>query len=170
MQIPDMYLAKINPLVDTARGFVERGESLAAIAFIGKVAGDGFVPVLMDDTDESTKDARAQAVAKTALISGADYIFQVREAWELPEEHVHRFDAIMEKYGSIGKSPDAKDVATFSLETNHGTWVASAVLKRKSPSKTKRTFGPLVFRHVPELQGRFANLLPAKANEGGALH
>lgn len=133
------------------------------------MATDKFVPVLMDGTDGNTKDASAQAVAKTALISGADYIFQVREARELPADHIQRYDAIVKKYGSTGKSPHAKDVATFSLETNHGTWAASAVLNRKLPSKTKRTFGPFVFQHFTDLQGRFANWLPNKANKGGAL-
>ncbi len=40
----------------------------------------------------------------------------------------------------------------------------------KHPSKKRRTIGPVVFEHMPEIQGRFVGLLPSKTNDGGTLH
>jgi len=100
----------------------------------------------------------------------ADFIFQVREAWKLPQKYAARHEEIMERFGSIGASPYAQDVAAFSLETTHGTWVAVAFIKPKPPSEKRGIFGNVVFEHMPEVQGRFVGLLPAKVNDGGALH
>lgn len=170
MQIPERYLQKINPLVAHARSLVEKGESLAALAFIGNLTKDQLIPVVLDDRSDESKDSSAKAISMAAAMLEADFIFQVREAWMLPPKYVARHEAILEEYGSIGASPYGQDVAAFSLETTHGTWIAMASMKAKPPSKKRRTFGPLVFEYMPEVAGRFVGLLPNKINDGGALH
>lgn len=170
MQIPERYLQKINPLVAHARSLVEKGESLAALAFIGSLAKDQVIPVVLDDSSDESKDGSAKAISLAAAMLEADFIFQIREAWMLPPRYVARHEAILEQYGSIGASPYAQDVAAFSLETTHGTWIAMMPLKAKPPSKKRRTFGPVVFEHMPQVEGRFVGLLPNKENVSGALH
>jgi len=170
MQIPERYLKKINPLVAHARSLVEKGESLAALAFIGNLAKSQIIPVVLDDSSDESKDSSAKAISMAAAMLEADFIFQVREAWMLPPKYVSRHEAILEEYGSIGASPYALDMAAFSLETTHGTWIAMASLKAKPPSKKRRTFGPVVFEYMPQVEGRFVGLLPNKINDGGALH
>lgn len=106
----------------------------------------------------------------TAAMMKADFIFQVREAWKLPQKYAARYEEILDKYGSVGGSSYAQDVVALSLETTHGTWIATCFIKPKPPSKKRRTFGQPVFDHMPEVQGRFVGLLPNKENDGGALH
>ena len=170
MQIPERYRQQIDPLIAHARGLLEKGETLAALAFVGNLAKNDVIPVVIDDRTEEAKDQSAHTIRMTATVMEADFIFMVREAWKLPEKHMPRYEEILEEYGSIGASPYAQDVAAFSLETTHGTWIASPFIKAKPPSKKRRTFGPVVFEHVPEIQGRFTGLLPGKKNEGGTLH
>jgi hypothetical protein len=97
----------------------------------------------------------------------ADFIFQIREAWMLPTKYVSKHEAIVEKYGSIGASPYAQDLAAFSLETTHRTWIATMPLKAKPPSKKKTYFRTGCFQHMPQVEGRFVRLLPNKENDGG---
>ena len=170
MQIPEHYLQKINPLVAHARSLVEKGESLAALAFVGSLAKDQVIPMVLDDSSDESKDNSAQAIARAAAMLEADFIFQVREAWMLPARYASRHEAILDKYGSIAASPYAQDIAAFTLETTHGTWVAMVTLKAKTPSKKRRTFGVVVFEHTPSIEGRFVGLLPNKKNDGGSLH
>ena len=170
MQIPENYLQKINPLVAHARSLVEKGDTLAALAFVGSLAKDQVIPVVLDDSSDESKDSSARAISMAAAMLEADFIFQIREAWKLPTRYVDRHEAILEQYGSIGASPYAQDVAAFSLETTHGTWIAMTPLKAKPPSKKRRTFGPVVFEHMPQVEGRFVGLLPNKENDSGSLH
>ncbi len=169
MEIPERYRQKIDPLIAHARSLLEKGERLAALAFVGSLAKDEIIPVVMDARSDSAKDNSARAIGMTATMMEADFIFQVHEAWKLPQKYIARHEEIKEKYGSIGASPYAQDVAAFSLETTHGTWVATTFIKPKPPSKKRRTFGPVVFEHM-EVQGRLVGLLPGKKNDGGSLH
>lgn len=170
MKIPDRYLEKINPLIAHARELVGKGEALAALAFIGNLAEQQITPMVLDDSSDESKDSSAEAISRAAAVLNADYIFQIREAWMLPKKYAERYEAILDKYGSIGKSPYAQDVAAFSLETTHGTWIAMAPLTFKLPSKKRRFFGPVVFDFMPQVEGRFVGLLPGKVNAGGVLH
>ena len=170
MQIPERYREKIEPLIVHARGLLEKGETLAALAFVGNLAKNDVIPVVIDDRTEEAKDQSAHTIQMTATVMEADFIFMVREAWKLPEKYMPRHEEILEEYGSIGESPYAQDVAAFSLETTHGTWIATPFIKPKPPSKKRRTFGPVVFEHMPEIQGRFTGLLPEKKNDSGTLH
>lgn len=170
MQIPESYRRKIDPLVAHARSLLEKGERLAALAFVGNLSSDDMVPVVIDDRTDESKDQSARTVQAAAAMMEADYIFMVREAWKLPERYVRRYEEIMGKYGSIGASPYAEDIAAFSLETTHGTWVAMPYIKPKPPSKKRRTIGAVEFVHMPEIGGRFVSLLTTKKNDGGALH
>lgn len=170
MQIPEVYRQKIDPLVLHARSLLEKGERLAALAFIGNLARDEMLPLVVDDRSDESKDQSARTIQTAASAIEADFIFMVREAWRLPQKYVARYQEIMDKYGSVGASPYAEDIAAFTLETTHGTWVAMPFIKPKPPSKKRRTIGAVEFTHMPEIQGRFAGLLPAKKNDGGTLH
>ena len=170
MEIPAPYRKVIDPLMSHARGLLEKGDTLAALAFIGSLKNGQVIPVVMNDRSQESKDTSARAIGMTASMIDADFIFMVREAWRLPQKYIGRYDEIIEEFGSIGASPYAQDVAAFSLETTHGTWVASPFIKPKPPSKKRRTFGPVTFEHMPELEGRFSNLLRDKKNEAGTLH
>ncbi len=128
------------------------------------------IPLVLDDSSEGCKESSARAISMMATVLEADFIFQVRGAWMLTQRHVARHEEILEKYGSIAVSPYARDVAVFSLETTHGTWVATDSIKSKPPSEKRRTFAAVTFDHIPGVQGRFVGLRPGKKNEGGAFH
>ncbi len=168
--VPQAYLDTILPLIGKARDLLERGETLAAIAFVGNFATQQTTPVLIDSRDEEAKDRSARAVKRTAESMAADFIFMIMEAWSLQKDKLHRREEIMERYGSIGASPYKIDIVSFSLETRHGIWMAQAPIKPKGHSKKKRTFGEVNFIHYDGAEGRFTRLLPGAGAGPVALH
>ena len=170
MDIPNKYLEVIEPLIAKARGFVEGGEKLAPIAFVGNFTTEQILPVVINTSDDDSKDNSAFAIQMTAAKLEADFVFTIMEAWGLPKDKIDRYEQILDRYGSIGNSPYKVDTASFTLETHHGIWGAQELLKPKGYSKKKRTFGQLTFRHMDGAEGRFVGLLPVRKDEpsGGA--
>jgi hypothetical protein len=160
--IPDRYWKIISPLIDTARGFLEKGESLAPIAFVCSLSSDRFIPVQLQSSSEEAKDRSALAIKGAADSVNADFVFIVMEAWSLRKDKLSQAKFIIEEYGSIGASPYAVDIVSMTLETRHGVWMAEVPIKPKGISKKKRTIGTPEFRHFTEFEGRFVNLLPIK--------
>lgn len=167
--IPESYWNIISPLIATARGFLENGETLAPCAFVGSFSSGSVIPILMESSSIEAKDSSALAIRLAAETMDADFIFVLMEAWSLRKDKLLQMDAILDKYGSIGASPYAVDVVSMVLETRHGVWMAEVPIKPKGISKKRRTIGPPEFRHFTEFEGRFVHLLPMK--EGAAkLH
>lgn len=162
---PSAYLKIIAPLITKAREFLEAGETLQAIAFVGNLTSRNIMPVPIEQGSEDTKDKSALTIESAARLLEADFIFVVMESWSLPPDKMSQMDAILDKYGSIGESPFAIDTCALTLETRRGVWVAQPQIKQKGLSKKKRTFGAIDFRYYDNVEGRFANLLPAKDGE-----
>jgi len=163
--IPEAYRRIVDPLIATARGFLEKGEALVPVAFVGNLAAGTTIPVMLDSSSDEAKDGSADAIRRAALHTEADFVFVVMEAWSLRKDKLRQMDEILDRYGSIGASPYAVDVVSLALETRHGIWVAEVPIKPKPPSKKKRTIGEPEFRHFTEAQGRFVDLLPRKDGE-----
>lgn len=157
---PQNYLQVILPLVETARSILERGESLVPIAFVGNFSTNDVQPVIMNSTSGQTKDNTAVAIKAIANAINADFVFIIVEAWSLRSDKIKKAEEIVEKYGSIGASPYAIDIVSFTLETRYGTWVAQCPIKPKGYSKKRKTFSKPEFRHFEDLAGRFTELLP----------
>jgi hypothetical protein len=169
MKLPSRYEELILPLVAKAKGFLEAGEALSPIAFIGNFETKQTIPVVINTASDETKDASARAIALIAAEIEADFVFNIMEGWGLPKDKLDRFEEIVERYGSIGASPYKIDTANFILETRHGIWGCQMPLKFKAPSKKRRTFAaPLVFLFMDGAEGRFTGLLPQK--DSGTLH
>lgn len=171
--IPQAYRTLIDPLIDVARGILEGGEQLVPVAFVGNLTVHQTFPVMMDASSEKAKDNSAELVRHLAAIHEADFIFMIMDAWGLPREKMHRFEEIIERYGSIGASPYRIDIVSFALETRHGLWMAQSTVKPKGVSKKKRTFGVPRFELFTDVQGRFVHLLPVKEpgeTPPGVLH
>ena len=170
MKLPDRYTELILPLIEKAKGFLAAGEALSPIAFVGSFESGQVIPIVIDTSNEEAKDNSALAIRLSADGIGADYVFTVMEAWGLPKDKLHRYEEIIERYGSIGASPWKIDTANFMLETRHGVWGAQVPLKFKAPSKKRRIFAaPLNLQFMDGAEGRFAQLLPAKES-AGTLH
>lgn len=160
--IPVAYLKIIGPPIATARGFLENGEKLAPMAFVGSFTAGSAIPVLLEAGSEAAKDKSALGIKLAAEHTDADFIFMLMEAWSLRKDKMHLMEKIYEKYGSIGASPYAVDIVSMTLETRHGVWVAEVPIKPKGISKKKRTFTAPEFRYFKEAAGRFTHLLPVK--------
>lgn len=171
--IPSTYLGIIQPLIDTARGIMERGESLIPFAFVGNLSTRETFAVMLDTGSDAKKDRSADTIRQLAHAHRADFVFVIMDAWALPPDKMGEVDQILERYGSIGASPYRVDVVAFSLETRHGIWVAQVAVQSKGGATTARTFAAPAFQHFTEVQGRFVDLLPVKDDAGGssgALH
>ena len=171
---PESYLNVILPLVGTARSILERGEALAPIAFVGNFESKDVQPVLMDSRSGQGKDTTALAIRNIAHAIKADFVFIIVEAWSLRPDKIRKADEILDKYGSIGASPYAIDIVSFTLETRYGTWVAQCPIRPLGFSKKKKTIANPEFRLFKELQGRFTDLLPeageSKSDDSKTLH
>jgi hypothetical protein len=169
MKLPARYEELILPLVAKSRGFLEAGEALSPLAFIGNFETKQTIPVLIDTATEESKDAAARAISLMAAEMDADFVFNIMEGWGLPKDKMNKYQEIVERYGSIGASPYKIDTANFILETRHGVWGCQIPLKFKAPSKKRRTFAlPVVFQFMDGTEGRFTGLLPKK--DSGTLH
>jgi hypothetical protein len=171
--IPAAYRTLIDPLIGVAREIAERGEQLVPMAFVGNLTTGQTYQVVLDASSEQAKDNSADLIRHLATIHAADFVFVIMDAWGLPQNKMHRHQEILDRYGSIGASPYRVDLATFSLETRHGLWMAQALFKPKGVSKKRRTFVEPQFQHCTEAAGRFVDLLPVKdadATGAGVLH
>ena len=162
MQIPPAYLRHIEPIVAKAKGFLENGEALTPVAFVGTFTNNTVIPIMLDSSSEESKNRSSTMIAAAAAQADADYVFTVIEAWALPKKYLNRVEEIYQQYGSLANFPHRLEVASFTLETRHGTWMAQCTILPKPPSKKRRTIMPPQFVLGDAAQGRFANLLPAK--------
>jgi hypothetical protein len=170
MKLPDRYTELILPLIEKAKGFLEAGESLSPLAFVGSFDSGQIIPVLIDTINDEAKDNSANAIRLAADSIQADYVFTIMEGWGLPKDKMHRYQEVIERYGSIGASPWKIDTANFMLESRHGVWGAQIPLKFKAPSKKRRQFAvPVVLQFMDGAEGRFTGLLPFK-EPSGTLH
>ena len=162
---PQAYMDIISSLIDKARSFLEAGEKLQAIAFVGNLTTKEVIPVMIQPGSGEDKDQSAQRIQSVASLLEADFVFTIMEAWSLRSDKISQMDAILEKYGSIGASPYAIDICSLALETRHGVWLAQQQIKPKGISKKKRTIGGIEFRFFTEAAGRFMHLLPKKEGD-----
>lgn len=159
---PQAYLDIILDLIAKARSFLEDGQKLQPFAFVGNLTTKQIMPVMIQPGTGEDKDQSAREIKTSAMALDADFVFSIMEAWSLRSDKIMQHAAIIDKYGSIGASPYAVDVCSFTLETRHGVWVAQQLIKPKGISKRKRTFGAVEFRFYTEVEGRFMHLLPEK--------
>lgn len=160
MQIPDTFRYYVDNLIAQACVVLERGEPLVARAFVGELAGRRIVTVPVDASNEEATARSARLIRWQAELLRADFVFQMREAWQLPAKHRARHEEIVDRFGSIAASPYAEDVVALSLETAQGHWLATPVLRPKPPSKKRRTLGAVEFQYFAEIGGRLVGLLP----------
>ena len=101
---PESYLKTILPLIEVARGLLEKGEQLVPIAFVGNFATSKTAQVLLESGTDAEKDRSALAIRLAADMLEADFVFLIMEAWSLRKDKMPQMDAILDKYGSIGAS------------------------------------------------------------------
>ena len=162
---PQAYMDIIDTLISKARGFLEAGAKLQAMAFVGNLTTKEVIPVMIQPGSGEDKDQSAQTIQSAASALDADFVFSIMAAWSLRPNKIPQMDAILDKYGSIGASPYAIDVCSLALETRRGVWVAQPQIKPKGISKKKRTIGSIEFRYFTEVGGRFMHLLPKKEDD-----
>lgn len=162
---PQAYLDIISSLIDKAREILESGEKLQAFAFVGNLATQEIIPVMIQQGSCEGKDQSARMIQSAALALDADFVFTIMEAWSLRPSKVSQMDAILDKYGSIGASPYAIDICALTLETKRGVWISQPQIMPKGISKKKRTIGAVEFRYFTEVGGRFMHLLPKKEDD-----
>lgn len=171
--IPESYWEMVAPLIDRARVLLEDGENLRPIAFVGSTEKGSISVVVLSTAGGDILNTSAEQVRRSAHRERADFVFTVMEAWGLPPDKAGKYQAILDKYGSIEASPYAVDLVSFALETREGSWVAQVEVKPKGISKRKKTFGEPRFRLFAESEEGFAALLPLPVEPSrgsGVLH
>ncbi len=157
--LPAHLAGFVGHCVGVARTILEDRHQLSPMAFIGQSANGGCV-ILPFGHLENTK-AATMAIRIAAELGHADYVLVVMEAYTLEGNDAAEMRAIMQRYGSLSKAPQAIEVVTFLLETSGGTW--AAVAKQQTREGGSKTFGDVAFEMTTRIEGRFSGLLPAPA-------
>jgi hypothetical protein len=171
-QIPALYRRIIDPLIATARVFLEDGHSLDPVAIVGNSSTDQGVTVTIAFGDDEAKARSARAIQTAAYEINADFILTIMEAWVLPKDMVDRHQEILDRYGAIAKSPYKIDAVSFTLEIRRGIWATQLPIMPKDPLNKTRTFGKVTLKFVDSAQ-RVGRLLPVSGNApsgGSSLH
>jgi hypothetical protein len=168
--LPESYLTAIKPLVQSALKLLEEGAQLQPFAFVGNFTTRQVLGIEVDTFSESTKDAACNAIRVAALAVEADFIFLIMESWALKSDKAANYEAIIEKYGSIGASPYRQDVLCLTLETRYGTWMGMPSIMAKGLSKKKRTIPDVELSRTDSMAGRFYHLLPTKDEPAPPIH
>ena len=53
---PPAYMTIVDPLIEKAREYLEAGEKLQSMAFVGNLTTKRFAPVIIDPDSDPTKD------------------------------------------------------------------------------------------------------------------
>ena len=102
--MPEAYWKIVSPLIDKAKDFLENGETLAPVAFVGSFSSESVIPVLMESSSNEAKDSSALAIRLAAENLNADFIFLLMEAWSLRKDKLSQMDANMDKYRPKGRN------------------------------------------------------------------
>lgn len=162
--MPNAYRELIAPLIDTTRKLIISGKTLAPFALVGNMTTREMELVDMDLDATDPKSELVESIRRVAHARQADFVFTIMDAWALPVEQAHRYEEIIERYGSIGESPYRVDIVSFTLETQWGTWMAQVPIEEGEGGT--RTFPDPRFRRHSQAEGRFVGLLPGKDGGG----
>ena len=161
--LPQPYFEAMEPVFLAAKENLERDGSLVPFAFLGNFSTQRVMPLEISTESYQTKVAAAQHITRVAVLVAADFVALAMESYSLPKNRVHLHADIVEKYGSVAKSPYGIEVVSFSIETPTTIWMAQCPIKPLGHSKKKKTFVPPTptdFIGVTEGAGIFVGLLP----------
>ena len=99
-QLPERYQAAIAPLINKAREFLEKGEELAAMAFVGNFTTGAVVPTPLFGRGPADKDVAARSVKMLAEQLNADFVFVLMEAYSLRADKVVKGNPIFPTHGN----------------------------------------------------------------------
>lgn len=111
-------------IIENTRQFLKVGKTLLPTFFVGNGAHLQVIGVQW--ATEQDKDIAAATVKKVAKEMNACFVLFVAETYMLSEDAAKDFMANPQKYGSVAKHPEAKEVVYFVLETKTKTWFAGA--------------------------------------------
>lgn len=150
---------EVQPLVDKilalCREQMTEG-TVKPVTYVIDTAKKVMVPVEMYMPNNVAKDVAAALVRWTAKNMKADATIMVTEAWSLSEADSKHYQAIMDKYGSIGEYPGKLDVLMVSVQTRAGAWTGRAPIETKGEA---RRCGPLEVIRPNISTGRLMNFL-----------
>ena len=69
---PQAYMNIISSLIDKARGFLEAGEKLQPMAFVGNLTTKEVIPVMIQTGSGEGKDQSVRTIQSAALALEAD--------------------------------------------------------------------------------------------------
>ena len=91
-----------------------------------------IVPVIMNDSSENLKYNSARVIQQTATV----WMQTSHTSAVKPSDcQKSTYSYVPKQNGVLATSPSAQDVTAFSLETTHGTRVASSFIKPKPCQK-----------------------------------
>lgn len=161
--MPNAYRELIAPLIDITRNAIASGDILAPFALVGNMATREMQLVDTDPDAADPKAKLAESILEVARARRADFVFTIMDAWALDPAQAQRYEEIIARYGSIGRSPYRIDIVSFSLETQWGLWMAQAPIT--TGEGESRSFPEPRFERYPQAEGRFVGLLPARYGE-----
>ncbi len=165
--LPQPYLEMVSGYIGKIKNDIEKGETINSHVLLFNSGAKVMDVIFLDVSSVSSKDASAAFVREAADRMGADCAIMVSEAWGLSTKDRKRAADIYKKYGSLAHYPERSEIMTFAVEIQEGTWIGTAEIVFKYPSKKKRTFGPVELVDAKGIEGRFIGFL---SNKHMAVH
>ncbi|VTU42054.1 MULTISPECIES: hypothetical protein [unclassified Variovorax] len=160
--LPPELADLVDGIIKKVRIDVEAGNAPQAFAIVGSTLSREVFEVPLPTDEDQAKTQAAEHIRRVASLMSADFVVLVVNSWGLPKRKLKYFDAIMDKYGSVGNSPYRVSQMAFTVETNEGVWLGTAPLV-KNPRKVRGdTFGAVTFFSgtTSDTAGVFSSLLP----------
>ena len=145
IRLPRKYMNIVDRSVALLRSKFEKGEVIYLHCFIGKTDTGALSDTSYSPTNNAERRHLEHSIKETAQLMGADVVLIASEGWSQNVDSMLMANDIYRGFGSVSESPQAFESCNFSLETPDGRWMAFAELKQKVRSRTKRTFGDVVF-------------------------
>ena len=154
----------VGHILGVARKIVRDETELRPVAFVASQQHKAMIQVMLDFDSAENKQRSAAVVRKLAEDIGADMVVLISEAWQLPDHLVKNFQAVLDRYGSIGACPERVEVVHMQICTHSGDWAGSAPFLDDLADGSRR-FGVMRFFGGPDTfsEGVLSGLLPRKS-------
>jgi hypothetical protein len=155
-------LENIDALIAHAKKQVETGEALLGTYFV-RYAGV-TVACCPEANTSQERDEMVHYIQSFVAKVNPDFVLLIANGWTLPNPSTAKYDAALNKYGSVRASPKAIRSVIFSLETSTGLYAALPRVVPKSLWSTRKMLEQASWHEVSDGNGTFQRVFPAQGS------
>jgi hypothetical protein len=155
-------LENIDALIAHAKKQVETGEALLGTYFVRYA--ETTVAFSPNANTSQQRDETVRIIQNFVARVNPDFVLLIANMWTLPNPTTAKYDAALNKYGSVRASPKAIRSVIFSLETSTGLYAAIPRVVPKSLWSTRKLLELASWHVVNHGNGTFQRVFPAQGS------